>query len=237
MSPRRQEAPRTRKRHPFFPRSARMDPDFLRPEASEYLESLRVAMTPTLARLEREAKKEDEPASNPQTGAMLRVLAAASGGHRVLEIGTNLGYGALCLLSGMPKDGRLETIELDPGMVKRAQANFQDAKVADRVIVHQGAALEVLPRLAPPFDLVYIDCVKEEYPAYLDHALRLTRPGGIIAADNLFWHGQIWDPRHVDPATQALRAYTNAIRTRDNLVSTLVPTGDGLAVSVVRAKP
>lgn len=211
-----------------------MDPDFLRHDASAYLDSLRPAMTPVMARLESEAKKEGEPASNPQTGALLRVLAAASGGKRVLEVGTNLGYGALWLLSGMPAEGRLETIEIDEAMAKRAHRAFAEAGVAPRVTIHQGAALDVLPRLAPGFDLIYVDCVKEEYPQYLDHAIRLARPGGVIAADNLLWHGQMWDPKNRDASTQALRAYTEKIRADPRLVSAIVPTGDGLAISVVR---
>ncbi len=211
-----------------------MDPDLLPPEASRYLDSLLPRASPVMARLHREAQAEGQPAVNPQTGALLRVLAAATGGRRVLEVGTNLGYGALWLLSGMPDSGHLDTIEIDPEMVRRARASFQEAGVAKRVTVHEGAALDVLPRLAPGYDLVFLDCVKEEYPRYLDHARRLLRPGGVVAADNLLWHGHAWDPRDKDASTLALRAYAAAARDDPKLVSTVVPTGDGLGISVLR---
>jgi predicted O-methyltransferase YrrM len=211
-----------------------MDPDFLPTEASRYIASLLPPASPVMARLHREAQKEEQPAVNPQTGALLRVLAAATGGKRVLEVGTNLGYGALWLLSGMPASGHLDTIEIDPEMVRRARAGFEEAGVAKRVTVHEGAALDVLPRLAPGYDLIFLDCVKEEYPLYLEHAKRLLRPGGIVAADNLLWHGNAWDPRNKDASTLALRAYAATMRDDPRLVSTLVPTGDGLGISVVR---
>lgn len=212
-----------------------MDHGFLPLPAQQYLEHLAPHPFPIMERLYREANDEGEPAVNPQTGAMLRVLATLTGGRRVLEVGTNIGYGAMWLLSGMPKDGHLDTIEIDPGMVRRARANFEEAGVGARVKVHEGAALAVLPKLAPGYDLVFVDCVKEEYPQYLEHAKRLLRPGGVVAADNLLWHGEAWDPSKKDAAVLALRAYTERMRGDPRLVSTVVPTGDGLGVSVLRA--
>lgn len=210
-----------------------MDPDFLQPEASRYLRALRPPLSPVMLRLEEEARRERQPAVNPDTGALLRVLVAASGGRRVLEVGTNLGYGALWMAAGLAPGGRLDTIEIDPRLVERARANFREAGVADRVEVLQGAALDVLPRLPEgAYDLVFLDCVKAEYPAYLEHARRLLRPGGILAADNLLWHGQAWDPEARDEDTQGIRAYTTAVRADGRLATTVVAVGDGLGVSV-----
>ncbi|MEA3200334.1 MAG: hypothetical protein QOE90_1762 [Thermoplasmata archaeon] len=202
-------------------------------DADRYLLGLSKHPFSVMDRLHREANAEDQPAVNPLTGALLRTLVAATGGKRVLEVGTNVGYGALWLLGGMPKDGRLDTIEIDPAMARRARANFEEAGVASRATVHEGAALIVLPKLAPGYDLIFLDCVKEEYPQYLEHAKRLARSGGVIAADNLLWHGDIWDAGKKDASVLGLRAYTEAMLRDPRLVSSVVPTGDGLSVSVL----
>ena len=211
-----------------------MDGDFLAPEAHRYLESLRPALSPVMLRLHQEALREDQPAVNPDSGNLLRVLTAASGGRRVLEVGTNLGYGALWMAAGLAPEGRLDTIELDPGMVRRARANFAEAGYADRITVHEGAALDVLPRLERgAYDLVFLDCVKSEYPAYLDHARRLLRPGGLLVADNLFWHGNAWRTGADDADTRGIRSYTAAVRSDARVLTSVVPLGDGLGVSVL----
>lgn len=211
-----------------------MDGDFLHPEASRYLASLRPALSPAMLRVQEEAQREEQPAVNPDTGALLRTLVAATGGKRVLEVGTNLGYGALWMAGALAPGGRLETIELDPGLVRRARKTFADAGLAERVVVHEGAALDVLPKLpAGAYDLVFLDCVKAEYPQYLAHARRLLRVGGIVAADNLLWHGKAWNRDAKDPDTEGIRAYTTAVRADARFVTALVPVGDGLGVSVL----
>ena len=211
-----------------------MDGDLLPREMHDHLESLRPALSPVMRRLQEEALREDQPAVNPDSGNLLRVLTAATGGRRVLEVGTNLGYGALWMAAGLAPDGRIDTIELDPDVARRARANFHEAGFGDRITVHEGAALDVLPRLPRgAYDLAFLDCVKSEYPAYLEHARRLVRAGGLIVADNLFWHGKAWRPDATDEDTRGIRAYTTAIRSDARLLTSVVPLGDGLGVTVV----
>src|SRR5439155_7467027 len=105
--------------------------------------------------------------------SVLRALVASAGGGRVLEVGTNFGYSALWMAAGLRADGHLDTIEIDAGTAKRARENFREAGVGARISVHEGAALDVLPTLKGPYDLVFLDAVKSEYPRYLDHALRM----------------------------------------------------------------
>lgn len=211
-----------------------MDGDFLPREVHEYLASLRPALSPVMLRVQREAVEGGQPAVNPDAGNLLRVLVAASGGRRVLEVGTNLGYGALWMAAGLAPGGRLDTIEIDPEMVRRARGNLREAGYGDRATVHEGAALSVLPRLeAGAYDLVFLDCVKSEYPAYLEHARRLVRPGGLVVADNLLWHGNAWRTDAQDPDTRGVRAYTTAVRSDARILTSVVPVGDGLGVSVV----
>jgi predicted O-methyltransferase YrrM len=186
-----------------------------------------------MQRIEEAARKEGQPAVGRGTGSILRALVAGAGGGRVLEVGTNLGYSGLWMASALRADGQLDTLELDPGVAKRAREHFAAAGVGARAKVHEGAALELLPKLRGPFDLVFLDAVKAEYPRYLDHALRLVRPGGVVAADNLFWRGEAWDDKARDEDTEGVREYTRRVFSDPRLVTTIVPSEDGLGVSIV----
>lgn len=209
------------------------DESLLPPEASAYLSRQIAAPFPVIERIEREIRSEGQPAVGRQTGSLLRALALSRRAGRILEVGTNVGYSALWLAAGLAPQGTLEGIELDPLLAQRAGANLHEA-VGKRASVHQGAALDILSRLAGgTYDLVFLDCVKAEYPAYLDHALRLAKPGAVIAADNMFWSGKAWDPKADDADTRGVREYTRRIFSERRLTSTIVPVEDGLAVSVV----
>lgn len=188
----------------------------------------------TMEIMEREIAAEHQPAVGRGTGSILRALVAASGGTRVLEVGTNVGYSALWMGAGLADGGHLDTIELDADIATRARHNVANAGLATRITVHQGAALDVLPRLRAPYDLAFLDAAKVEYPAYSQHALRLLRTGGILAADNAFWLGRAWDAAAKDADTEGIREYTRRVTTDPRLVTTLMPSEDGLLVSVVR---
>lgn len=186
-------------------------------------------------RIESEAQKEGQPAVGRETGSLLRALVAARGAKSILEVGTNLGYSALWMATALPEGGQVDTLEIDADLAKRARAHFADAKMADRVKVLEGAALATLPRLLDQsYDLVFLDAVKAEYPQYLDHALRLLRPGGVVCADNLFWLGRAWDEDDTSPDTLGVREYTRRVFEDPRFVSTLVAAEDGLGVSVLR---
>ena len=183
--------------------------------------------------IESEIEKEHQPAVSRDTGNLLSSLVAASGGHRVLEVGTNLGYGCLWMARGLAPDGRIDTIEIDPKLVARAKKRFDEAGLGGKIEIHQGAALDVLPRLTGPYDFIFLDCVKEEYVAYLAHAKRLARRGGIIAADNVLWSGRVWSG-DAQETTRGILDYTAAIRGEPKLLSAILPVGDGLSISVLR---
>lgn len=207
---------------------------FLAPAAGAYLDRALSAPFPAMERVEREVVAEGQPAVGRQTGGLLRALTLARNAERVLEVGTNLGYSGLWLCAGLGARGRFEGIEIDPAIAARAEATLREA-VGARASVHRGAALDVLPSLpATSYDVVFLDAVKAEYPRYLDHALRLLRPGGILAADNLFWQGGVWDDKRTDPDTLGVREYTRRILHDARLASTIVPVEDGLGVSILR---
>jgi predicted O-methyltransferase YrrM len=171
---------------------------------------------------------------SPPQGALLELLARAVGARRILELGTLGGYSTLWLARALPPDGRLVTLEVDPSFAERARRNVAD----DRVEVITGPALETLPTLTAPFDLVFIDADKRSNADYLRHALRLSRPGTLIVADNVIRDGAIVDPDDPDPSVQGVRAFFDALAAEPGVHATAIQTVgckgyDGFALVLV----
>lgn len=169
-------------------------------------------------------------------GAVLRFLAAAVHAKSVVEIGTGAGVSGTWLLRGMADDGVLTTIDAEAEHQRVAKQTFAAAGfTGPKVRLISGAALEVLPRLSDgAYDLVFIDAAKTEYADYLEEAIRLLRPGGVVAVDNTLWHGRVADPTNRDPDTVAIRDLLRQVRDDDRLVPLLIPNGDGLLAAVVK---
>ena len=172
----------------------------------------------------------------PGSGAVLRLLAAASQARAVVEIGTGAGVGSLYLLRGMPADGVLTTIDVEVEHQRAAKEAFaQEGVRSTRTRTISGRAMDVLPRLTDTaYDLVFVDADKEGYPAYVDEALRLLRPGGVLAIDNALWHDRVADPARRDEVTTVIREVGRTVREDERLLPALIPSGDGLLVAVRR---
>jgi len=181
-------------------------------------------------------------AISPLRGRMLQVLALACGARKILEIGALAGYSGIWLARSLPPGGRLISLEVSEQHAEVARASFARAGVSDRAEVRVGPAQELLPILTgeAPFDLVFIDADKPGYLVYLDWALRLTRMGGIIVADNCIRRGSPLRQSD-DPGTAALGEYDRRVAHDPRLVSVALPIAegglDGFAVSVVVAPP
>ena len=177
---------------------------------------------------------------SPDVGRLLQILARAVGARRVLEIGTLGGYSGIWLARALPPGGRLVTCEIEPRHAEFARGQFARAGLAERVEVRLGPAIDTLGALTreEPFDLAFIDADKQSYPLYLEAALRLVRPGGIIAADNVLhmtsWPTPIFDADTADPNVRAMRAFNERLASDPRLLSTIVPVRDGVAVAFVR---
>lgn len=174
---------------------------------------------------------------SPGAGAALQVLAAAVQARAVVEVGTGTGVSGVWLLRGMPADGVLTTIDVEVEHQRAAKEAFAEAGVrGNRARVISGRALDVLPRLTDgAYDLVLLDADKAEYGAYLEQAVRLLRPGGVLAVDNALWKDKVADPAQRDETTTAIRELGRSVRDDENLLSAMLPTGDGLLVAVKRA--
>jgi predicted O-methyltransferase YrrM len=170
-------------------------------------------------------------------GAALRVLAAALAARAVVEVGTGAGVSGLWLLGGMPEDGVLTSIDIETEHQKAAREAFAEAGIApNRTRLISGPALDVLPRLTDgAYDLVLLDADKKEYADYLGQALRLLRPGGVLAFDNALWHDRVADPAQRDESTTTVRELGKTVRDNPALVPAMLPCGDGLLVAVKRA--
>ena len=147
------------------------------------------------------------PTSHPRRAGCCSCSRARTGARRILELGTLAGYSTIWLARALPPGGRLVTLERDPAHAAVARGNLERAGLADRVELRVGPALETLPRLAgEPFDLAFLDADKASTDLYLEHALGLLRPGGLIVADNVVRGGAVADPGPGDPSTEGIRA-------------------------------
>jgi predicted O-methyltransferase YrrM len=175
-------------------------------------------------------------------GKFLEFLVRISGARCILEIGTLGGYSTLWLARALPGDGRIVTLELDPHHAEVALANLENAGVLDSVDLIVGPALETLPTLrnssCTPFDLIFIDADKQGYPEYLQWALKLSRPGTVIVADNVVRDGKVVDPDCEDPMVLGVRRFAELVASEPRLSATVLQTVgtkgyDGFALAVV----
>ena len=177
---------------------------------------------------------------SPVQGKFLQLLAAACQARKILEIGSLAGYSGIWLARSLTEGGRLITLEVNPHHAEVVRNSFARAGVDNRAEVRVGRALDLLPHLESeaPFDLVFIDADKPPYPQYLDWALRLTRPGSIIVADNCIRRGAALHESN-DEATAGLFEYNRRIASDPRLVSLALPMDDdftdGYAIAVVRS--
>lgn len=190
--------------------------------------------SPAVEAARRRAEELGAPPVPTSTGAALRLLAAAKAARTVVEVGTGAGVSGLWLLAGMPADGVLTTIDIEPAHQKAARTAFTQAGFpSQRTRCIAGDAMDVLPRLTDAaYDLVHIDADKERYPQYVEQAIRLLHPGGVLALDNMLWKDKVADPAARDQVTTVLRALGKQLRDDERLMTTLLPIGDGLLVAV-----
>src|SRR5512132_1745718 len=200
-----------------------------------YLAELTVVEDDVLRHARERAAAGGMPPVSADSGAFLRFAASWVGAQAAVEIGSGAGYSGVWIARGLAPKGILTTIEADPGHQRLAKETYEEAGVPSRMRAILGRALDVLPRLTDGgYDLAFLDATKSEYPEYLEHALRLVRPGGVIVADNVLWSGRVADPKVTDPDTEGLRIYARRIVADDRLDSVILSIGDGLAVSRVR---
>jgi caffeoyl-CoA O-methyltransferase len=205
---------------------------------ARYVEGLFAREDDLLRELREESERQGLPPIqvSAEVGRLLQVLLATVGARRVLEVGTLGGYSAIWMARALPPGGHLTTLEVDPERAAFARRFFARAGLEGVVDVRVGDARETLAGLTgrAAFDAVFIDADKESYGEYLDHALRLVRPGGLILADNAFRSGMVLDDDADDPGVLAVRHFNTRLARDPRLAATILPVRDGIAVAVVR---
>jgi predicted O-methyltransferase YrrM len=204
---------------------------------SEYIVTLFAPEDEVLGALREEADRTGLPPATipPDAGRFLQVLLRAIGARRALEVGTLGGYSAIWIARGLPLDGHLLSIEREERYATFAERYIERAGLASRVSVRRGRALDVLPSLdGEEFDFVFLDADRAPLATYFDWALRLVRPGGIIAAHNALLGGRVAGPadRAEDDDLRTIRAFNAKVATDARVASILIPAYDGLVVAL-----
>jgi caffeoyl-CoA O-methyltransferase len=202
-----------------------------------YLDGIEPARDPLLAEMEAYARDRRQPISDPEVASFLAVTTRIAAPRTIVEVGTNIGYGAIVLARAAGPNAKLVTIENDPQTATVARGFIERAGLAGQIEVRQDDALAALAVLTDEIDLVYIDCVKEHYPAYLDLVLPKLSARGVIVADNVLWRGLVAAAPDEVPAkelgrVQALRTFNHAIVSDTRLRGVILPLGDGVAYAV-----
>lgn len=156
--------------------------------------------------------------------------------NKILEIGTAVGYSAICFSEYLQENGKIDTIERDTERVKEARENIKKAEVEDKINIYEGDAVEILPALNDEYDVVFIDAAKGKYPFFLNQALRMIKQGGVIIADNVLYKGYVmsdYNKHKQRTAVRNLREYIAEITNNDKLETKILEVGDGLAISKV----
>jgi caffeoyl-CoA O-methyltransferase len=211
------------------------------PEATDlqWIDEAAAPLHRVFVEMEALAKRSSIPIVDRESGRALAALAA--GRRRIVEVGTAIGYSTLWLAMGQARGGTIVTIDPDTNRTERARAWWRDADVHDERIVQVTAkALEAFAAgeraLAGPFDLAFVDALKDEYQAYVEALVPRLAPGALLVADNVLWSGRVSGarPAERDDDTEALRAFDRALLRDKRFVATILPVGDGLLVAGYR---
>jgi predicted O-methyltransferase YrrM len=207
------------------------------PEHFAYLAARTVTEDEILAQLKRDAHAAGIPPIwiSPEQASLMQILLKLVGAREVVEVGTLAGYSALAMARALPPGGRVRTIEIDPERADFARRHLEASYVAGKVEVLLGAGADVLAGLPDGgVDATFLDADKASYPVYLEHSLRLVRPGGLIMVDNAFAFGQLFDATPTDGEVAAVRAFNDVMAACADVHAMIVPVGDGLWVGVRR---
>jgi caffeoyl-CoA O-methyltransferase len=209
-----------------------------------YISSLLIIPDAALTKTEASIESENIPpiSVSPNQGKFLQILAKLCNAKKILEIGTLGAYSTIWMARALPKDGKLITLELDPHHASVAQKNIDNAGLKGIVDIRLGKAIELLPKIKTngegPFDMIFIDADKPPYVEYFQWALKLSRPGTLIIADNVIRDGKVLDTQSTDPMVNGAQRFNKMLSTIDSVTATIIQTvgtkeHDGMALAVV----
>lgn len=188
-----------------------------------------------LARLEDYAEENHVPIVQPEVAALLKVITLILKPKRVLEVGTAIGYSSILISSVLPKGAKIDTIDRYEIMIERAKDNIKKAGLEDTINIIYGDATEVLKILDKKYDMIFLDAAKGQYPEFLPQCIRLLNSGGVLISDNILYKGMIANDelvvRRKKTIVTRLRTFLDDICNNDLLETSIIPIGDGVALS------
>ena len=210
----------------------------------QYISDLFIKEEESLTAAERSHGLENIPAINvsPNLGKFLYLMAKISKAGKILEVGTLAGYSTIWMAKALPENGRLISLEIDPRHASIARKNIERAGLSSKVEVRVGKAIDLLPGMVKesegPFDMIFIDADKPPYAEYFEWALKLSKSGTLIIADNVIRDGKVLDPNHEDPMVQGAQRFNKALAANNQVSATILQTigvkeYDGMAIAVV----
>jgi len=198
----------------------------------DYLYSMLPPRDEVLSEIEKEAAQRDIPIVGPVVGRILQQLAIMIGAKTVFEMGSAVGYSTIWWARAVGKDGRVFYTDGDRKNAAEARRYFERAGVGDRITVGVGDALELLSEQKQEFDVIFCDVDKEDYPRVLGLAVPRLRKGGLFVTDNVLWSGKVADKKNTEPSTKAIREFNRLLYGSPDLLTTILPVRDGVAVAV-----
>lgn len=190
-----------------------------------------------LEKVKRQALSEKIPIIMDDTLEVIEKRLKDNPPQKILEIGTAVGYSAMCFSEFLAENGRIDTIERDEERIKEAKINIKNVGVEEKITIYEGDAVEILPTLNEKYDMVFIDAAKGKYPFFLKEALRMLNKNGIIFADNILYKGYVmsdYNKHKQRTAVRNLREYIKEVSENPNLDTEILEVGDGLAISKIR---
>ena len=201
------------------------------PRFDDYILSLRQSKDRVLAKMEAEAKAKGFPIIGPLVGPLLRQLAFSSGAKRIFELGSGYGYSAYWFAGGMRKGGGIICTDNSEENRRKALGYLKSGGFETLVDFKIGDALEILSRYKGPFDIIFNDIDKEDYPRALELAIPRLKSGGLFITDNVLWSGRIFD-KNPTPSTKAILEFNRKLFKSNKLLASIIPIRDGLAIAV-----
>lgn len=207
------------------------------PRMTVFLDSLDGGYTPFLEDLAKRAKEENVPIIRRSMRSLLRVLLEMNRPARILEVGTAVGFSSILMARYGPEDCRITTIENYEKRIREAEKNIAASGFGDRITLIRGDAGDVLKQLTDPFDFVFMDAAKGQYVVWLDDVVRLLCPGGVLLSDNVLQEGDLVESHYIVTRRnrtiyQRMRQYLYELTHREDLSTTILPVGDGAALTV-----
>ena len=209
--------------------------DIVDKQIESYIERLTTEPGEILRSIDRETQMRSvypRMLSGKVQGRFLSMISRMIQPTNVLEIGTFTGYSAICIAEGLTKNGHIDTIEINEELVELNRMNFAKAGLIDKITMHIGNAVEIIPTFGKMFDLIFIDADKINYPVYFELSLSVLKVGGFILADNVLWSGKVLEGQHKssEKDTEAVKLFNNLVHNDARVENVMIPLRDGMTI-------